>query len=114
MDFIRPDDHKYVNYRIILKNSIIFSKLLKINYNEQTVEIISFPIEEQILVKEFTRIFQITKNIFETLRGLARSQFFWTFSNYINYTVTFKLIMCDNKEHIYINIKKYWNKAVFE
>ena len=73
MDFIRPEDHKYVSYCIILKNSIIFFKLLKANYNEQTVEIISFPIEEKILVKEVTCVFPITTNIFETLRSLATS-----------------------------------------
>ena len=114
MDFIRPDDHIYPNYYVRLKSSIIFSKLLKANYEEQMVEVINFPIKEQILVEEFTRTFPITEKIFETLKSIKRSQFFWTFTNYINYTVTFKLIMQNNKEHIHINIKKFWDKTVFE
>ena len=114
MDFIRPDDHEYANYYLRLKNSIIFSKLLKANYKERTVEIISFPIEEQVIVREFTRVFLIIRNIFETLKRIERSHFAWTFVNFINSIVTFKLIMQDDKEHLHINIKKYWNKSVFE
>ena len=51
MDFIRPDDHIYPNGYVRLENSIIFSKLLKANYEEQIVEIINFPTKEQIIVK---------------------------------------------------------------
>ena len=112
MDFIEPDDHKGVNYYTLLKNSIIFSKLLKANYNEQTVELVNFPIDKQIFIKEFSRLYPLTKSLFETLKKI-KSDYFWTFSDYINCTITFKIIM-GNTDYFYINIKKFWHKSVFE
>ena len=56
MDFIKPGNYKCVNYYTILRDLMTFTKILKANYEEQTVEIISFLTVEPFLVKEFTRL----------------------------------------------------------
>ena len=112
MDFIEPDDHKGVKYYKLLKNSIIFSKLLEASCNEQTVELVNFPMHEQILIKEFTRFYPLTKSLFETLKKI-KSDYFWTFSDHINCIITFK-INTGNTDYFYINIKKFWHKSVFK
>ena len=103
MDFIEPEDQNGVNYHVLLRNSIIFSK-------QQIVELVNFPIDEQI--KEFTRLYPLTKSLFEILK-IIKSDFFWTFVDHINYTITFKVIP-GNTDYFYINIKKFWHKSVFE
>ena len=113
MDFIEPNDHTGINYHIRLKkNSIIFSKLLKTNHKEQIVELVNFPIEEQILIKEITRLYPLTKSLFETLKTI-KNEFIWIFEDHINCTITFKVIT-GNTDYFHINIKKCWHKSVFE
>ena len=112
MDFIEPDDQNGVNYHVLLRNSIIFSKLLKASHKEQTVELVNFPIDEQIQIKEFTRLYPLEKNLFVTLK-IIKNDFFWTFVDHINCTITFKVI-AGNTDYFYINIKKFWHKSVFE
>ena len=76
MDFLDQDERKGNNYHLRLKNSIIFSKVLNANYKLQTVELSNFPIEEQVLVKEFTETYTLTKDLFETLKYTVIPRFF--------------------------------------
>ena len=105
MDFLEPDDYKCDNYYTLLKNTIIFSKLLKANDYEQTVQLINFPFEEKILIKEFAHLYPLTKNLSKTLKK-AKPDFFWTFLNWTHCIITFKPIM-NITDCFYINIKKF-------
>ena len=93
-----------------MEDSIIFPKLLKATYEEQIVDIINVPTEGQILMKESTYTFPITESTYETWKKIER----YIFLKHMNYTVTFKLIMMNNKEHIHIYVKHFVHKGAFE
>ena len=89
MDFKKTDDTVY---------PYGYVKLLKATYEEQIEDIINVPTEGQILMRESTYTFPITENTYESWKKIERLYFFEKFLKHMNYTVTFKLIMLNNKE----------------